>query len=119
MPEAEAGRRRRRWTMADKIRVVEQTYEPGASISRVARRNAVAYHLLRRWRRLASRGALDKAATERRCAHCNEPFEAARADAKFCSSKCRQRAYRRHKRARLRRARDEFGLGPGSLEAPG
>ena len=98
--EAQAGgpkRPRRHWTTADKLRMIIETYEPGVSISRVARRNGVNHHLLWRWRRLLSRGALGEAGAERHCMVCNEPFEAARPDAKFCSSKCRQKAYRLQK----------------------
>ena len=88
--------RRRRWTAADKLRIVAETLQPGMSVGRVARRYELAHHLLRRWRRLANRGALDTEAN-RRCALCDEPFEASRSDARFCSSKCRQRAYRLHR----------------------
>ena len=46
------GGRRRRWSAAEKLRIVEETLEDGASISVVARRNGVAPNLLYRWRRL-------------------------------------------------------------------
>lgn len=46
------GGRRRRWHAAEKMRIVEETLEDGASISVVARRNGVAPNLLYRWRRL-------------------------------------------------------------------
>ena len=46
------GGRRRRWPSAEKLRIVEETLEAGASISVVARRNGVAPNLLYRWRRL-------------------------------------------------------------------
>ena len=46
------GGRRRRWSGAEKIRIVEETLDEGASISVVARRNGVAPNLLYRWRRL-------------------------------------------------------------------
>ncbi|SDY53651.1 Transposase and inactivated derivatives [Citreimonas salinaria] len=46
------GDRRRRWSAAEKLRIVEETLEDGASISVVARRNGVAPNLLYRWRRL-------------------------------------------------------------------
>jgi transposase len=46
------GGRRRRWTAAEKLRLVEETLEDHASISIVARRNGVAPNLLYRWRRL-------------------------------------------------------------------
>ena len=46
------GGRRRRWSAAEKLRIVEETLEERASISVVARRNGVAPNLLYRWRRL-------------------------------------------------------------------
>jgi len=46
------GGRRRRWSAAEKVRIVEETLFDGASISAVARRNGVAPNLLYRWRRL-------------------------------------------------------------------
>jgi len=45
------GGRRRRWPSAEKLRIVEETLDEGASISVVARRNGVAPNLLYRWRR--------------------------------------------------------------------
>jgi transposase-like protein len=95
--EVRSARYRRPWTVAEKLRLVKQTYEPGTSVGRVARSNGVDYKLLRRWRRLVNRGAFGEVGTERRCIICAEPLEAARFDAKFCSSKCRQKAYRINK----------------------
>jgi transposase len=46
------GGRRRRWPAAEKLRIVEEALEDGASISIVARRNGVAPNLLYRRRRL-------------------------------------------------------------------
>ena len=89
---------RRRWTAAEKIRLVEHACRPGRSLSRVARRYGVAYHLLRRWRRLVQDGVLVNGGV--RCTLCNAPFEAARPDARFCSARCRQRAHRLRKAAR-------------------
>ena len=34
--------RRRRWTASEKVRMVEETFEPGATVSLVARRHGVA-----------------------------------------------------------------------------
>lgn len=45
------GGRRRRWTAAEKLRIVEETLNDRANISVVARRNGVAPNLLYRWRR--------------------------------------------------------------------
>ena len=46
------GGRRRRWSAAEKLRIVEETLDERASISVVARRYGVAPNLLYRWRRL-------------------------------------------------------------------
>lgn len=53
------GRRRRpRWAPAEKLAMVSETYEPGMTVSLVARRHGVAPNQLFNWRRLASQGAL-------------------------------------------------------------
>ena len=48
--------RRRRWTTEQKLRIIEESYDSGASVSEVARRNGVAPNLLFRWRRLMAEG---------------------------------------------------------------
>nr|WP_170138600.1 IS3 family transposase [Rhodobium orientis] len=48
--------RRRRWTTEQKLRIIEESYDSGASVSEVARRNSVAPTLLFRWRRLMAEG---------------------------------------------------------------
>ena len=50
------GGRRRRWSSAEKLRIVEETRDSRESISVVARRNGVAPNLLYRWRRLMLEG---------------------------------------------------------------
>ena len=50
------GGRRRRWSAAEKLRIVEETLDERASISVVARCNGVAPNLLYRWRRLMLEG---------------------------------------------------------------
>lgn len=50
------GGRRRRWSAAEKLRIVEESFEANESISTVARRNGVAPNLLYRWRKLMSEG---------------------------------------------------------------
>ena len=50
------GGRRRRWTAAEKLRIVEETLDDRDSISVVARRHGVAPNLLYRWRRLMPDG---------------------------------------------------------------
>jgi transposase len=48
--------RRRHWSTDAKLRIIEQSFEPGETVSSVARRNGVAPNLLYRWRRLLSEG---------------------------------------------------------------
>jgi hypothetical protein len=43
-------RRRRRWTAQEKVRIVAESFEEGANISEVARRNGVVRGLLTVWR---------------------------------------------------------------------
>ena len=50
------GGRRRRWSSAKKLRIVEETLDGSESISAVARRNGVAPNLLYRWRKLMLEG---------------------------------------------------------------
>ncbi len=50
------GGHRRRWSAAEKLRIVEETLYNGESISAVARRNCVAPNLLYRWRKLMLEG---------------------------------------------------------------
>ena len=52
--------RRRRWTAAEKMRLVEQTFAPGMTVSLVARQNGIAPNQLFTWRRLAAQGAADR-----------------------------------------------------------
>lgn len=48
--------RRRYWSTEQKLRVIEQSFEPGETVSSVARRHCAATNLLYRWRRLMSGG---------------------------------------------------------------
>jgi transposase len=50
--------RRRRWSAAEKAALVRQTYEPGMSVSLVARQHGVAASQLFNWRKLEREGAL-------------------------------------------------------------
>ena len=50
--------RRRRWSLAEKATLVRRTYEPGMSVSRVARTEGVSASLLFQWRKLERQGAL-------------------------------------------------------------
>jgi len=50
--------RRRRWSVAEKIRIVQECEQPGMSVSYVVRKYDVAPNLLFRWRRLMREGGL-------------------------------------------------------------
>jgi len=47
---------RRRWSVADKVRMVEEASLPGMNVSYVARKYGIAPNLLFRWRKLMSEG---------------------------------------------------------------
>jgi len=50
--------RRRRWSYQEKVRIVEETTEPGVTVSEVARRHGLAPSVVFTWRRLAREGCL-------------------------------------------------------------
>ena len=56
--------RRRRWSATEKLSMVAETYEAGATVSLVARRHGVAPNQLFTWRKLASQGALTATSAE-------------------------------------------------------
>src|SRR5215212_453090 len=56
--------RRRRWGAAEKVWIVEETYEPGSTVSLVARRHGIAPNQVFTWRRLVAQGALTAAGAE-------------------------------------------------------
>jgi transposase len=53
--------RRRRWTASEKVRMVEETFAPGMTVSLVARQHGVAPNQLFTWRRLVAQGGLTAA----------------------------------------------------------
>jgi transposase-like protein len=53
-----ARERRRRWGLEEKLRIVAETHEPGASVRAVAARHDVDPNLLRTWRRQVRQGRL-------------------------------------------------------------
>ncbi|WP_156455598.1 IS3 family transposase [Sphingomonas sp. CCH5-D11] len=53
--------RRRRWTPEEKVRIVEETYLPGMSVSLVGRRHGISGSQIFTWRRLMAQGALTAA----------------------------------------------------------
>src|SRR5271167_396221 len=64
--------RRRRWTTSQKLRMVEESLAPGASVAEVARRHEVHPNQLHGWRREVQSGSLSIAASS-----CFAPVEIA------------------------------------------
>src|SRR5262249_45217312 len=56
--------RRRRWSNADKGRIVAESFAPGAVVSEVARRHEISPQHLFTWRKAARRGQLALPADE-------------------------------------------------------
>ncbi|WP_152544392.1 IS3 family transposase [Brucella rhizosphaerae] len=56
--------RRRRWSTAEKLAIIQETYEADATVSIVARRHGIQPNQLFAWRKLASQGALTATAAE-------------------------------------------------------
>jgi transposase len=50
--------RRRRWSYEEKVRIVDETTEPGVTVCEVARRHSLAPSVVFTWRRLARQGCL-------------------------------------------------------------
>lgn len=50
--------RRRRWSAQEKAALVKETYEPGMSVSLVARKHGISASQLFNWRKLEREGAL-------------------------------------------------------------
>ena len=50
--------RRRKWSVEEKRRIIEETYRPGMSVSQVARNYGITPSLLFYWRRTMEEGAL-------------------------------------------------------------
>jgi transposase len=57
-PEAPSQSKRRRYSIAEKRRIVEESFEPGTSVARVARAHGVNANQVFSWRRLYQRGRL-------------------------------------------------------------
>lgn len=56
--------RRRRWSTAEKLAIVQETYEPDVTVSIVARRHGIQPNQLFAWRKLAAQGALTATASQ-------------------------------------------------------
>jgi transposase len=61
-----ATERRRRWAPAEKKAIVEETYEPGMTVSYVARKHGISPSQLFTWRRSMENGALEGVKSEDR-----------------------------------------------------
>src|SRR6266699_518562 len=59
--------RRRRWSVAEKVRMVEESLAPGSRVTEVARRHDIHPNLLHLWRRQARTGVLSAGADKRAC----------------------------------------------------
>jgi transposase len=53
--------RRRRWSLQDKLQIVEETLQSGVTVTEVARRHGLAPSVVFTWRRLACEGRLGDA----------------------------------------------------------
>jgi transposase len=53
--------RRRRWSLQDKLQIVEETLQSGVTVTEVARRHGLAPSVVFTWRRLAREGRLGDA----------------------------------------------------------
>jgi len=58
--------RRRRWAPAEKMAIVQETYEAGMTVSAVARKHGIAPNQLFYWRRRMEDGALTGVGSEER-----------------------------------------------------
>lgn len=56
--------RRRRWSTAKKLPIVQETYEPDVTVSIVARRHGIQPNQLFAWLKLATQGALTATASQ-------------------------------------------------------
>ena len=77
--------RRRRWTAPEKVRMVEETFEPGMTVSLVARRHGVAPNQLFTWRRLVAQGSLTAAGSGEEVVPASAPKCARNTDSPPCS----------------------------------
>ena len=59
-----APERRRRWSTVEKLAIIQETYEPDATVSIVARRHGIQPKQLLNWRKPAAQGALTATASE-------------------------------------------------------
>lgn len=72
--------RRRRWSVGEKATLVRRTYEPGMTVSVVARQAGVSASLLFLWRKLERQGALMAVSAGKAVVPASEPSRRARGD---------------------------------------
>ena len=58
LAEAPKTRKRRKYSIAEKRRIVEESFQPGSSVARVARAHGINANQVFSWRRLYQRGRL-------------------------------------------------------------
>lgn len=85
--------RRRRWSAAEKMRLVEQTFAPGMTVSLVARQNGIAPNQLFTWRRLAAQGALTATGAEEEVVPASD-YQRSRTKCASCSGCSARRPWR-------------------------
>jgi len=104
--------KRRRRSVAERRRVVEQTLAPGASVARVARDHGVNANQVFHWRRLYQRGLLGGKVQPAGGLLPVKVFESAETTAMVATgSECQLRFLRRrHTPSRLNWRREEDGL---------
>jgi len=76
--EVLAVQRRRRYSAEEKQRMVQETYQPGMTLSHVARAHGISPSLLFRWRKLAGAGALQAVRADEAVVPASEYQEAQR-----------------------------------------
>ena len=77
--------RRRRWSTAEKLAIVQETYEPDATVSIVARHYGIQPNQLFTWRKLAAQGALTARASQEEVVPATE-YRALQNQVKDCSA---------------------------------
>ena len=75
--------RRRRWSTAEKVRLVEEAMQPGSSVSFVARRYAISPSLLFTWKRRMLEGGREAVAADRRTCSGYAPSTLSRSSVRF------------------------------------
>src|SRR5262249_21166783 len=111
--------RRRRWTAPEKVRMVEETFEPGITVSLVARRHGVAPNQLFTWRRLVVEGALTAAGSGEQVVPASD-YRALQSQVRDCNGcSVRRRWKPRSSRRRSNMPRGQKTAAAGAVAAEG